>query len=564
MKFSDYPYHRPDLSTLKTGIDAVLKQFEAATSVHEQIICIDKVNALRVEFNTMFNLCIIRHTIDTKEEFYNAEQDFFDANLPVFEGIQTEFYKALLRSAFRDELENKFGKQIFRIAELSLKTFIPEIIEDLIKENTLGTEYMELMAGATILFDGEEKNLAEMAPYVRSTDRSVRKKASEARWNFYETHSAELDNIFDELVKTRDTIAKKLGYKNFVQLGYDRMNRSDYDAEMVAQYRKQILQEVMPYASQLKMQQASRLGLAALYYYDEAILFSGGNATPKGSPEWIISNGKKMYEELSHETSEFIGYMMDKELMDLVAKKGKATGGYCTYMPGYHSPFIFSNFNGTSADIDVLTHEVGHAFQVYSSRNNEMMEYLWPTYDAAEIHSMSMEYFAYPWMHLFFNGEAEKYKYAHLVESITFLPYGAAVDEFQHVIYEQPELTPAERNVVYRQIEGKYQPHRNYEDNIFLNSGRFWQSQGHIYQSPFYYIDYTLAQFCAFQFLIRDGQNHSEAFSDYVKLCKAGGSKSFTELIAHVNLLSPFKDGCVAAVLQEVKTHLHNIDETKF
>ncbi|MBC8046787.1 MAG: M3 family oligoendopeptidase [Fimbriimonadaceae bacterium] len=560
MKFADYPYKRPEIEILKIDFAAILSQFTSATSAHEQIQHIDKLNLLRRDFNTMFNLVTIRHSIDTREKFYNDEQDFFDNNLPVYEGIQAEFYKVLIESKFRKELEIKLGKQIFLIAELSLKIFKPEIIDDLVKENILCTEYMELMASAIIPFEGAERTLAELGPFIRSTDRSMRKKAVEAKWNFLNSNAEKLDIIFDKLVKARDGIAKKLGYKNYVQLGYDRMLRSDYNPGMIAQYREQILNEVVPISSELKMQQAKRLGIDELRYYDEPLLFSDGNAKPKGSPEWIIDKGKKMYEELSHETSDFISFMVEKELMDLVAKKGKATGGFCTYMPDFNSPFIFSNFNGTSTDVDVLTHEVGHAFQVYMSRNTDVMEYLWPTYEAAEIHSMSMEYFAYPWMNLFFNGDSQKYKYAHIVDSINFLPYGVAVDEFQHIIYEQPELTPAERKAAYSEIEKKYLPHRKYENNPFLSNGGAWQAQAHIFQSPFYYIDYTLALICAFQFFIKDKQNHAEAFQDYVKLCKAGGSKSFIELVQYANLRSPFDDGCVKDVLSEIKSYLYTLE----
>lgn len=560
MKFSDYPYTRPDIEKIKTDFGTILSGFNQAISAEEQVQLVNRINVLRREFSTLYNLVTIRHSIDTRDEFYNAEQDFFDKNTPIYEGIQTEFYKALLQSPFKNELENIFGRQIFRIAELSLKIFKPEIIEDLVKENILGTEYMELMAGAIIMFEGKERNLAEMGPFIRSTDRSVRKKAAEARWNFLQQNVEKLDTIFDSLVRIRTEIAHKLGYKNFVQLGYDRMLRSDYDPEMIAQYRDQILHAVVPLSSQLKTEQAKRLGLEQLYYYDEPLLFSDGNAKPKGSPEWIINNGQKMYAELSNETADFIHFMMERELMDLEAKKGKTTGGFCTFMPDFNSPFVFSNFNGTSADVDVLTHEIGHAFQVYMSRHTDVMEYLWPTYEAAEIFSMSMEYFAYPWMDLFFNGDTEKYKYSHMVESINFLPYGVAVDEFQHVVYEKPELTPAERKKVFREIEKKYLPHRNYEENSFLDEGGYWQMQSHIYQSPFYYIDYTLAQICAFQFFIRDKQDHAKAFADYVKLCRAGGSKSFSELVSYAELRSPFETNCVMDVLHEIKPFIHHFN----
>ncbi|MFI5171039.1 MAG: M3 family oligoendopeptidase [Chitinophagales bacterium] len=560
MKFSEYKYERPDINKLRNEFTALLDTFKKCESANAQMKVMEEINALRSEFDTMYQLCAIRHSIDTRESFYNDEQDFFDENLPLFESFTSEVYRAVLNSPYRNEIENNFGKQLFRIAEMQLRAFKPEIIEELITENKLGTEYQELIASAAIPFDGGEKTLAELVPYIRSTDRNIRKSASIARWNFFVEHEEQFDRIFDDLVKTRHAIALKLGFKNFIEVGYLRMLRSDYNTEMVKEFRNQVLNQVVPITTELKKKQAQRLNLPELMYYDEPLLFKSGNATPKGSPEEIIETGKKMYEELSDETGEFFSFMSSKELMDLEAKKGKAGGGYCTYIPGFKSPFIFSNFNGTSADIDVLTHEVGHAFQVYMSRGFETMEYFWPTSDAAEIHSMSMEYFAYPWMDKFFNGEADKYRYAHLIDSVLFLPYGVAVDEFQHGIYEQPELTPSERKQLWRSIEKKYLPFRNYEDNDFLKSGGVWQMQAHIYQTPFYYIDYTLAQICAFQFWLRSQQNRSAAFNDYINLCKAGGSLSFLELVKFANLKSPFEKETMEEVMNEINSYLGKVD----
>ena len=563
MHFSEYSYTRPDIDSLRGRFLELVKTFEAAENAEAQMDIMDKINLLRSEFDTSYQLCSIRHSIDTRDEFYNKEQDFFDENLPQFEEVTSIYYKALINSKFRSELEEKFGKQLFRIADMQLRVFKPEIINDLITENKLSTEYQELIASALINFDGADRTIAEMVPYLRSTDRNVRQEASTARWNFFVDNENAFDRIFDELVKTRHQIALELGFKNFVEVGYLRMLRSDYTADMVAGFREQVLQQIVPMASELKKEQAKRLNLNTLKYYDEPLLFKSGNADPKGSPEWIINNGKKMYAELSSETKEFFNFMLDHDLMDLEAKKGKAGGGYCTYISGYKSPFIFSNFNGTSADIDVLTHEVGHAFQVYMSRGFEVPEYYWPTSDAAEIHSMSMEYFAYPWMDDFFEEEADKYRYAHLVESLLFLPYGVAVDEFQHHIYEKPNLSPTERKALWRNIEKKYLPLKDYDDNNYLNAGGFWQTQAHIYQSPFYYIDYTLAQMCAFQFWLKAKKDNAAALNDYVQLCKAGGSRSFLELVDYANLKSPFEVNVFADIVGELDGYLKGVDESK-
>ncbi|WP_334074579.1 M3 family oligoendopeptidase [Paenibacillus sp. A14] len=562
MKFSDYHYERPDVQVFEQKFRELLNGFTSAGTYEEQDRAMTEINKLRSQFDTLQQLASIRHSIDTNDEFYKAEQDFFDENGPVVQEYITDYYRALVNSKFRENLEKKWGHQLFRLAELSLKTFSPEVIEDLQQENKLTTEYAKLIASAKIPFEGEERTLPQLIPFQQSTDREIRKRAMEAFSGFMAENEETLDRLYDDLVKVRTKIAKKLGFNNFVELGYARMARTDYNAEMVANFRNQVLEHIVPVATKLKARQRNRIGVDQLLYFDENFAFKSGNATPKGDPEWIVSNGAKMYAELSPETNEFFTFMQENGLMDLVAKKGKQSGGYCTYLSEYKAPFIFSNFNGTSGDIDVLTHEAGHAFQVYESRGFEVPEYGFPTYEACEIHSMSMEFFTWPWMDLFFKEEADKYRFDHLASALLFIPYGVTVDEFQHFVYENPEATPAERKQAWREIERKYLPHRDYADNAYLERGGFWQKQGHIFNTPFYYVDYTLAQICAFQFWKKMHEDRQAAWADYLKLCRQGGSQSFTELVKVAGLISPFEESCVTSVIGSIEEWLNRVDDT--
>jgi len=563
LRFSDIQYQRPEMEELKRQFNALINRFDNAKDAGTQNEAIAEINRLRNDFSTAASLVSIRHTIDTADAFYEGEQNYFDQNSPEMEGLIHRFYQSLVKASFRSELEAKWGKQLFAIAETTLSTFSPAILDDLKKENELRSEYTKLTASAKIMFEGEERNLMGLVPFEMSPDRAMRKRASEAKFGFLSDNADKFDRIYDDLVKVRTGMAKKLGFKNFVELGYARMLRTDYNAEDVKYYREQILKHVVPFATQLRQRQQKRLGLPEFKYYDENLSYKTGNAKPKGSPDWILEQGKKMYKELSGETDVFFRFLTDYQFMDLVNKKGKAGGGYCSYLPNYKAPFIFSNFNGTSHDIDVLTHEAGHAFQGYMSRNFELPEYNWPTYEACEIHSMSMEFFTWPWMESFFKEDTDKYKFTHLGQTMLFLPYGATVDEFQHFVYENPDATPAERNKAWRQIENKYLPHRDYDGFAYLENGGFWQRQAHIYQNPFYYIDYTLAEICALQFWTRANHDRKAAWSDYVKLCKAGGSLPFLSLVQLAGLESPFKEGIIPNVVAEVSAWLGKVDDTK-
>ncbi|GGB37675.1 M3 family oligoendopeptidase [Virgibacillus dakarensis] len=559
--FENYTYERPNLEKEKASFNELLDNFITAASVDEATKAIKEINAFRDRLSTLFNLVYIRASIDTNDAFYQEERDFFDEMEPEIRGLSTDFYKELVQSPYREELENQWGSQLFQLADCEIKSFSQEIIPLLQKENKLTSEYSKLVASAQIELNGKTYTLAQLGPLTQSKDRAIRKQAAKASANFIAENAEKFDSIYDQLVKVRHGIATTLGFENFVDVGYLRMQRVDYNAEMVKVFRKQVRDSIVPLVTKLYAKQAERIGVDSLKFYDEPFEFKSGNAEPKGSPEWIIENGKIMYEELSTETKEFFDFMLDRHLLDLEAKKGKEAGGYCTFIEDYQSPFIFANFNGTSGDIDVLTHEAGHAFQFYSSRNIGIPEYLIPTSEAAEIHSMSMEFFTWPWMELFFKEDTDKYKYSHLAGGLEFLPYGVAVDEFQHLVYENPEWSTEERKQAWRKLEEIYLPHRDYDGNDYLEAGGFWQRQGHIYEVPFYYIDYTLAQICAFQFWKRSRESHEEAWKDYLHLCKLGGSKSFLGLVEAANLRSPFKEGCVESVVDTIEEWLESVDD---
>ena len=561
MKFKDYEYIRPNVEEIKNQVLKLTDDINNASSFEDVDKAIKEYVLIDNEFGSMATLASIRNTIDTQDEFYEQEQEFFDTVGPELAEFFQNLNLAIYNSKFRNELVEKYGSKIFREIEIDLKTFKPEIIEDLQIENKLTTKYDKLKASAQIEFDGKVLPLPGLSIYLQDPNRNIRKSAEEAVSNFFKEHEDEFDDIYDQLVQVRTRIAKKLGYENFVELGYYRMGRTDYDSKKVANYREQILKHVVPLASKIYELQAERCGIKDLKSYDLGLTYLNGNPMPKGTTNDKVEYARVMYHELSKETGEFFDFMVEHELFDLDSKKGKAGGGYCTYMPKWRSPFIFSNFNNTAGDIDVLTHEAGHAFQVYCSRDAILPNYIWPTMESCEIHSMSMEFFTYPWMNLFFDN-VDKRIYAHLTDSITFLPYGVTVDEFQHIVYSKPELTKEERKAAWREIEKKYTPYKVYENDL-LERGGWWYRQGHIFSSPFYYIDYTLAQVCAHQFFVKDMENHENAWKDYYHLCRLGGSKTFLELLKEANLENPFEDGSLTKTMKALKQWIDNFDKSK-
>ena len=562
MTYSDYKYERPNYPKIKEKMTKMIKDATKCHDFDELYKKTEEINKLRIYYMTMKELAGVNYSTNMNNIAYIEEHEYFNDYWPYFEALNTDFYKMLLDSPFLPQLKEKYGEQFFRIAENGIKTKSPEVLNNLAEDNRLINEVSNVKNSKKIYFLGKERNTVEMAKFMGDKDRTVRKAAADALYGYYESIQNEIDLLYDQMVKVRDARAKKLGYKNFVELGYVEMNRIGYDAKDVKNYRNYIYKYLVPVVCDLIEHQKKRIKIDDLQYYDESFKFLSGNPTPIGDTDYIIEQGIQMFDELSPETGEYFRFMTDRKLLDVYSREGKETGGFCQYIPGYKSPYVFSDFNGTSEDVKVLTHEAGHGFQHYMSSNMKMPENCMATMEASETHSKSMEFFTHPYMEKFFGENALKYKYLHIVQSLEFIPYGAAVDEFQHIVYENPNITPMERRKIWRDTEKKYMPYRKYDDNPFLESGTWWYKQGHIFFRPFYYIDYTLAQICAFQFWKKMNINKEQAWKDYINLCKLGGSKSFLELIKDCNLKSPFEEETIIEIVNETKKYLDSIDDS--
>lgn len=560
MKFKDFKYQRPNFEDLTTTIKEYIKEFPNQDAKN-QIAIMEAVFKLIDDASTMYVIASIRHSINTKDQFYETENKYLDSNFPALTNYLNNLDKLAFNSPHKEELIKHFGEFYFKQIEVSLKAFDEKMIPYIIEENNLSREYDKIIAGAEIEFEGKVNTLPEMSPYLQSKDRHKRHQAQLKVSEFFAKNEGKIDEIYDKLVKSRHQRAKIMGYENYIELGYYAMGRTDYNSDDVKKYREQIKKDVVPVVSELQERKRKRLKLERLKSYD-TIAFLSGNPTPKGNKDELVEIAKNIYQALSPETAEFFSFMLKHDLFDLESKPGKRGGGYCTYMANYQAPFIFANFNGTAHDVEVLTHEAGHAFQVYSSKDN-LPSQRWPGMEAAEIHSMSMEFFTWPWAGDFFKEDQEKFYYTHLTNAIGFLPYGALVDEFQHHIYQNPELTPLERKQTWRKLEKIYLPEKDYDDDAFMEKGTYWYRQSHIFGTPFYYIDYTLAQVIAFQFWHLDQKNHQDAWQKYYHLCRLGGSKGFKALVKEVGLKSPFKEGTIKSTIEPLLKFLNTIDDSK-
>ena len=546
IKFSEMPYKRPDMENIKKVLAESAEKISHAESYEESREIFFNVQNECDEMGTLYSIASVRNTMDTEDKFYDDEILWLQEEDAKLIPDINAWNKALTGSPFRKEFEAEFGPQLFKILETSLLTSDERIIPEEIRKGEVKQEYTKTTAQATTELKGEKCNFYGLLKYMESTDRRERKDAFEAWAALYEKISPKLDGQYSELVELRDTSARKMGFKTYTEMAYVSNCRFDYTRDDVACFREQIRKVVTPAVAEIHERQRTHLGIDKIRYYDEALIFPEGNAKPIGTTQELVDKAQKMYREMSSETGEFFDFMKEYELFDLETRPGKHMGGYMTAFPTYKAPFIFSNFNGTLEDVNVLTHEAGHAFQGYiGMRNIPVSDISSSTPEINEVHSMSMEHFAYPWMESFFGENAEKYRVSHLIGAIGCIPYLVSIDEFQHRVYDKPGMDAKERRSVWREIEQKYMPWRDYDGNAFLEEGGFWMQKQHLFLYPFYYIEYALAQICAFQYYGRMKEDRKTAWNDYLNLCKAGGTKGYFELLKIGNLLNPFKEGTV-------------------
>ena len=552
-KFSEMKYVRPDGEAYIQTIQKETKNFNEAADfegAHQAFVAILNANS---HFNTTRVMASIRNSQDTNDEFYRKEMEYIFEIEPQIDVEMKKFYESYLKSHYRTELEKEFGEVYSRQAENKVRLTDPCNADLQIRENKLVQKYFQVAAAPVTDFHGEQLGFYGLLKMMEDTDRSIRKEAFEKWAELYKSISDELDSLYTELIGIRQQMAKNLGFNGYAEMMYQKMERFEYTPEDVAIFRKQIREHIVPLCQKLYEEQTERLGIEELKYYDESLTYPDGNAVPEGTEEELLEKARTMYHELSKETGEFFDFMMEYCLFDLEGRQGKQQGGYCDFMEEYKAPFIFANFNGTNADVNVLTHEAGHAFEAYTaSRNIPVLSQTFSTAEISEIHSMAMEYFTLPWMHLFFGENAEKQKKAYLWDSLEAMPYMACVDEFQHRVYAENLTDAMERRKVWHELEEIYLPWRDYDGNEFLEQGGFWMQKQHLFMCPFYYIDYAVSRVGALEYYGKMQEDLESAWKDYYALCRQGGSKGYHELLKIGNLSDPFKVGTIYSVLKKL------------
>ena len=560
MKFNEMTYTRPDIDALLARCRELAAKAAAAPDGDALVRLYYEQSEAFAEYNTAANLANIHYTCDTRDAYWKAEQDFFDANGPAVTNASVEISRAFLANPHVDALTEKFGTTCVAGMKNAVLSMDDRTVELQQQFNALVSRYQQIYGGALVELDGKQLTIPQLGPYKEDLDPAVRRAAYEAEAGYFDAHRAELDELYGQIVQNLNAQARVMGYHDYSELSYVRMNRIGYGPEEIRKFRDQVANDVVPQLQKVMALRAKRTGIAHPAFTDLPILFRDGNPKPIPGYKARMDAARTMYHELSPETAEFIDFMQDNELFDVESRPGKMSGGYMTSLPSYKAPFIFANWNNTSGDVDVLTHECGHAFEGYVAERDPAIpaDLECPGMESAEIHSMAMEFLTAPWHHLLFGRDTDKYALLHAEDSFVFLAYGCEVDEFQHIMYQNPDLTPDERNAEWLKLEKKYRPWIDFADLPFYGRGAGWQRQLHIYECPFYYIDYCLSTMAALQFFLLSLTDHKDAWARYLRLVRRAGTASYTELLETAGLKVPFEEGSIKGIAQQMTDWLEN------
>ncbi len=463
---------------------------------------------------------------------------------------------AFLASRHKSALLKKYGQRIEIDYEVSLKPNDPINTRPQIKVSRLCQRYNKLIAAAKAKVRAQSLTIVKAGALLESADPELRHAAFVAIREWYLKHHQQLAKLFNELLELRQQMARNVGLGSYIDLAYQNMGRTDYGPAEVANFRLLILKYFVPLKKKIIREQARQLGAKSLAAWDTGYKPATTLAPNIASVDTQLTKTQELFDKLGPPFGHYFRRMRARHLIDLENRPNKQSGPYCTVFTDEGEAAVFCNSTGSAQDIVTLTHEMGHAFQAIEASPIEAIDMQFGTIDLAEVFSTTMEYLCLPQIDTFFKtDDAKKYRQARWDRAVDILCYSCVVDEFQHWLYAQPKASPAARDKQWVELYAKYIPGLDWRGLQQYRALR-WYAQGHIFNSPFYYIDYALAEVCAIQLALIDQKDHKKAMDIYLRLCRLGGTKSFLEAIKSVGLRSPFDEKLIASLAKHAANQL--------
>lgn len=556
-KFSDIPYHRPDVEALQTRYDALTRRARAAACPEDLLDVVRQRDALQQEVALCQAVAFIRAFHDVTDEFYQRE---LQETLPRLEGSldSQSLAAAIAESPCAPALDQAFGPQLRRL--LTLDHQIHAGGRDLqARISQLTALYQQLTASARYQVQGETLSGGQLRFALASTDRERRRAAYDAQQQTVLENAGQLEDILRQLVHARIDLARANSFDSFADYGDLAQQRLGYGRAELDAFCRQVQTHITPLYLRLQEEQRRRLGVDTLMPYDRALVFPEGNAVPVAAEE-LPEAARRMYHALSPEAGEFFDEMVRHDLLDVTGSSNKISGmGFCDMLGApYRMPFIFANCDGTADDVTVYTHELGHGLQGYLSiRSQPLADYVGLSPDLAEVHSKTMELLAQPYARDFFGNHAPQFLTEHRYDFIKEMCAFCSIHTFETWLYEHPDASLAEWAAEFDRTEKSFGRSRNNEpwrQQVLAGCDLFTNMA--LYMSPRYVISYALSIVCAQQLKAAYDADPADGWARYHALCASGGSRTYAETLSDAGLPLPYAPGVVEKLAQDLSRQL--------
>lgn len=500
----------------------------------------------------------IRQTCDTEDEVHaKIYEDFITHIMPKWMTISNELNKKLAACPSHNELDQERFFVYLRSLKSQLKLFREENIPLSQQEQLLSQEYGTIIGAMTIEHDGNEYTLPQASVFLQNQDRNLRKTIYEKVSNRRFQDREKLNNLFSELLKIRHQIALNAGFENYRDYMFAEKGRFDYDVKACEQFHDAIKTEVIPLVKKIHQKRKQQLGVDSLFPYDLDVDAENLPALkPFETQEELIDKSIKCLHTVDSFFADCIDTMNNMNYLDLNSRKGKAPGGYNMTLPEIGVPFIFMNAAGTHRDLETMVHEAGHAVHSFLMRSLPYNFDQEISSEVAELASMSMELMTFDGLDAFYN-EADKKRAieSHLEGIITMLPWIALVDKFQHWIYTEQDWSIEKTLQYWHELHKMYFPMINWEGYDTYRS-HLWHRQLHIFEIPFYYIEYGIAQLGAIGLWKNYHMQPDKAIEDYMHALALGNTVTIPEMYRTAGVNFDFSAKHIKELMDFVLLHL--------
>ena len=557
-KFSDLQYKETDYQSLaKMILDLTEKAKKAdSPSSLEEVLKIYDTEMGEVGYN--YTLSYIHSSLDSSDSFWQEalqKESKGNAMLDI-----TPLLKAILENKYFSSLEEKYGPVLRDKLNKSISTG-SKAQNERAEEGDLVSKYQREKAMVRINYKGKELSEGEVIPLFESPIREERIQSRKVVAKAFLEKKELFGSMLERLVSLRDTIAKENGFSNYLEYMDINYSRIGYGEKEMDAFVSEVKEYVVPVLSHIFEETRKRLGLEEMTVADISLMFVDGNAKPSGGADVLKEAAKKMYKALSPEMEAFFTGMLDSHSIDVDFSPNKVSGmGFCTDLKKGMYPFVFGNLDGTSWDVTVFTHEVGHAWQSYASDQNlDLTLFREMPLDAVEIPSKTMELFSYPFAEEFFGKDGDKFRFAHFRNAVKEIVAYTSVHELNTWIYTHVGASFDEINEKWMEIQSSYYPNVSYgemEEEEKKGAGLL-RNMG-IFMFPRYLISYVFSEMCAIDLFMEYLKDKDKALDSYNRLCRVGGSKSYPEILSAAGLEPSYNKGRVKDVMEKVKAYLEN------